>query len=143
MVVSTICKKVLVFVLLGLGGCMSAFADNSPCTMPNGSLSSTQCKKEKLEALEKELDAGYQEALEKLPRSSKWDTRETKGQLERAQRAWRVYRDENCGYVGGLQGGSSRWVTTFADDCAIEETERRIDFLNLYLEAVDGVPKIY
>ena len=96
-----------------------------------------------MKSLEKDLDSGYQEALGKLPVTSKWDTRETKGQLEKAQRAWRVYRDENCSYVGGLQGGSSKWVTTFADDCAIEETEKRIDFLSIYLQAVDGIPKVY
>ncbi len=122
---------------------MNAIADSNQCDMKNGSLNTAQCKVEKLKSLEKELDAGYREALEKLPVTSKWDARETKGQLEKAQRAWRVFRDENCGYVGGLQGGSSKWVTTFANDCAIEETERRIDFLSIYLQAADGVPKIY
>ncbi|NWB51119.1 lysozyme inhibitor LprI family protein [Pseudomonas gingeri] len=112
----TVYKKALLFILFGLGGCMNAIADNDPCGSQNGSLNTAQCKAEKLKSLEKDLDAGYQEALGKLPITSKWDARETRGQLEKAQRAWRVYRDENCSYVGGLQGGSSKWVTTFANE---------------------------
>ncbi len=121
-------RKVLVFIFIVLGGCANAIADDNPCTVGKGSLGTAQCKAEKLKSLEKELDADYQEALGKLPDSSEWDIRQTKAQLEKSQRSWLVYRNENCSYVGGLQGGSNIWVTIFADDCAIEETERRIVF---------------
>lgn len=128
---SAIYKKVLMFVLFvlfGLGGCMNAIADDDPCSTQNNSLEAAQCQIERLKHLETELNARYQEALEKLPDTNVWDARQTKDQLKKAQSAWRVYRDENCSYVGGLQGGSGRWVTIFAVDCDLEETEKRIDF---------------
>ncbi|NVZ99154.1 lysozyme inhibitor LprI family protein [Pseudomonas gingeri] len=121
-------KKTLAIMLIGLSGCMHAVADDKPCSTQNSSIGIAQCKAEKLKDLNAVLDAHYRDALNKLPEVGSEDVRKTKEQLKKAQSAWQVYRDENCSYVGGLQGGSSMWVTIFSVDCVLEETERRIEF---------------
>lgn len=121
------CKKTL-FLVISLIGCGAAHAEDSPCSAAGGSLGGAQCVAQKLTSLEGELESVYQSALDKLPDVSRRDIRKAKDQLRKAQSAWRIYRDENCDYVGGLQGGSNMSVTEFSTECALEETEKRIDF---------------
>jgi uncharacterized protein YecT (DUF1311 family) len=128
MYISKSYKKDFIFMLFGLGFCMGVFAGDGPCTTQNNSIGIAQCKAEKLKALEAELDSSYLKALDKMPGVGIGDARKNKDQLKKSQSAWKVYRDENCSYLGGLQGGSSMWVTIFTVDCVLVETEKRIDF---------------
>jgi len=107
---------------------MSAAADDGPCSTENSSLEAAQCSAEKLKLLEQQLDSSYMAALKKLPDTNHWDIRKTKDQLIKAQAAWKTYRDENCSYVGGLQGGKNMMVTDFSIECSLQETEKRIGF---------------
>lgn len=107
---------------------MNASAGDTPCAVANSSLGDAQCAAQKLTNLDAELESVYQAALEKLPDVSHRDIRKAKDQLRKAQSAWYIYRDENCDYVGGLQGGNNMSVTEFSTECALEETEKRIDF---------------
>lgn len=122
-------KKCGFFLLLSLTSCIIASAADNPCLTQNGSMETAQCMAEKLKSVEAQLDSSFQEALETRPDAGDLvDIRKTKAQLKKAQNAWRVYRNENCSYVGGLQGGSDIWVTIFSTECALHETERRIEF---------------
>ncbi|NWD66707.1 DUF1311 domain-containing protein [Pseudomonas gingeri] len=121
-------ERILFFLIVGLGGCMSAMADDGPCSTQSSSLETAQCSAEKLKYLEQKLDFSYEAALKTLPDTSRWDIRKTKGQLIKAQSAWRIYMEENCSYVGGLQGGNNMMVTEFSNECSLQETEKRIDF---------------
>jgi uncharacterized protein YecT (DUF1311 family) len=114
--------------VVSLMSCVDAAAGDSPCSVPETTLAVAQCSAEKLKKLEGDLDSVYQQALGKLPEVNNQDNRKTKDQLRKAQGAWRIYRDENCLYVGGLEGGNSMWVTEFSNECALVETEKRIDF---------------
>ncbi|NWB28424.1 lysozyme inhibitor LprI family protein [Pseudomonas gingeri] len=120
-------REMLAIGLVGVGCCLSAAADENACSS-SSSLGVAQCSAEKLKQLEEQLDSSYTAALEKLPDTSRWDVRKTKGQLIKAQAAWKSYRDENCSYMGGLQGGDNIMVTQFSDDCALDETRKRIEF---------------
>jgi uncharacterized protein YecT (DUF1311 family) len=111
-----------------LCNCIASNASDSACLTQNSSIKSAQCASEKLRAAEALLDENFQEALGKLPESSDWDIRKTKSQLEKAQEAWRIYRDENCKYIGGLKGGNNVSVTTFSTECSLHETQQRIEF---------------
>jgi uncharacterized protein YecT (DUF1311 family) len=110
--------------------CSYAKAEQNACAKQVTSEQADQCIAEKLRAAEARLDSIYRIALAKLPEADPFDNRKTKAQLKEAQEAWQVYRDENCRYIGGLQGGSSRWVSIFARECDLSETERRIKFFN-------------
>jgi uncharacterized protein YecT (DUF1311 family) len=116
------------FPLLCIFSCTNVFAADELCDTGNNSLELAQCLAGNLKVAEDRLNSIYQVSLEKLPETSEWDTRKTKGQLVKAQNAWRIYRDENCTYLGGLQGGDNMWVTIFGTECAIDETNKRIEF---------------
>ncbi|NWB51118.1 lysozyme inhibitor LprI family protein [Pseudomonas gingeri] len=122
------CRAALVFFAFSLGSCMNATADDGPCSTENSSLDAAQCAAEKLKYLEQKLESSYEAALKKMPETSNWDVRKAKKQLMKSQDAWRVYRDENCSYVGGLQGGNNMMVTDFSNECSLKETEKRIEF---------------
>ncbi|WP_416769544.1 lysozyme inhibitor LprI family protein [Pseudomonas sp. RHF3.3-3] len=122
-------RAVLVFSMLGIGSCLSVFADDQTCSL-NTTLGVAQCSGEKLKILEQQLQSSYEAALDELPETDNWDTRKTKGQLIRAQTAWKTFRDEHCSYVGGLQGGNNMMVNVFSNECAIEETKKRIGFFS-------------
>jgi uncharacterized protein YecT (DUF1311 family) len=100
-----------------------------PCTKSHN-VAEVQCLGKKIEAAEKELDQLLSATLATLPDSDSNDIRKGKAQLRKAQNAWRSYRDENCQFIGGLQGGSNLWVTHFAADCMLDETKKRIEFFN-------------
>jgi uncharacterized protein YecT (DUF1311 family) len=91
-------------------------------------LAQVQCLRKKIEATEVELDKVFNTVLTQLPDTDPYDTRKGKAQLSKAQDAWRTYRNEHCAFIGGIQGGSNLWVTHFAGDCELEETNRRIEF---------------
>jgi uncharacterized protein YecT (DUF1311 family) len=102
--------------------------NKSPCLTQSGSVETGQCAEERFQAIEKQLGLSYQDALEKLPETDSSDDRKTKDQLKKAQNAWKIYRSENCNYIGGIEGGSSLWISIFSTECAIEETKKRIEF---------------
>lgn len=107
-----------------LGG--QAFANDS-CISAVSNVDVAKCGGDQVRRRTAELDQYYQAALAKLPDESD-DPRKAKEQLVRAESAWKSFVDENCKYVGGLQGGSALYVSTFYDDCMLDELSRRIEF---------------
>ena len=97
-----------------------------PCAQSH--LAYAKCVGKSLEAANAEVDRAYQSALAELPESDPNDTRKGRNQLRRAQEAWRNYVTEQCAFVGGVQGGSNLWVTTFAGECELKETAKRLEF---------------
>jgi len=116
----------LIVILLSLIFCTNAFSSENPCS---NAIDVGNCMANQLSKDEAQLDVVYQERLKELPEVNQWDTRKTQDQLRRSQNAWRIYRDENCSYLGGTQGGSSKWVSVFVIECKVNETKNRIKFL--------------
>jgi uncharacterized protein YecT (DUF1311 family) len=109
---------------------LSAMADGTsedPCTQ-DYHLAQVQCLGKKIEAAEVDLDMVFNLVLSELPDSDSNDNRKGKAQFRKAQGAWRIYRNEHCAFIGGIQGGSNLWVTHFAGECELEETNKRIEF---------------
>jgi uncharacterized protein YecT (DUF1311 family) len=106
---------------------MAEGISEDPCTL-NYHLAQVQCLMKKIEAAEVELDNFFNAVLTQLPDTDPYDTRKGKAQLRKAQDAWRIYRNEHCAFIGGIQGGSNLWVTHFSGDCELEETNKRIEF---------------
>jgi uncharacterized protein YecT (DUF1311 family) len=102
-----------------------------------GNLQEVQCIGAYLERLDKELNRVYQLALQKMPVTSDLDTRKSREQLRKSQRAWLQFKQENCVLRGGLEGGSNLWVTHFAALCEESEVRARIKFLK---QIADDVP---
>lgn len=92
-------------------------------------LEEVQCLARYLQWLDGELNRAYQIALAKTPVKGVTDDRKSREQLRRSQRAWLKYKDENCALIGGLEGGSSLWVTHYAGLCEEREVKDRIKFL--------------
>lgn len=97
------------------------------------SIEIAQCKAAQLKAEEARLDAVYAAALAGLPERDTTDSRKGKDQLRKSQIAWLKYRNDNCDYVGGQEGGSNIWVTIMSTDCAIAETKARAIGLKKYI----------
>lgn len=76
------------------------------------------------------LKDAYRAALGAMPAQDQSDSRKSRIQLEKSEKAWKQYRDENCLLRGGLEGGNNGWVAIFSDSCRIDETESRIKFLS-------------
>lgn len=121
-------KKIVAILLLSYTAI--ATAQNDPCANENTAMAVAQCDSEKLKTAEAALDEIYQNSLKDLPdtKTYPWDRRKTKDQLEKSQSSWFIYRNENCNYLGGLQGNNSTYITIFSTECSIKETKSRIDF---------------
>jgi uncharacterized protein YecT (DUF1311 family) len=121
----------LVVFLLALAVPVIAIADDSaadPCAKDH--VAYAKCLGAKLSAADEEVERAFQVALAELPESDSEDTRKGRAQLRKAQEAWRAFANENCAYVGGLEGGSSLWVTTSAMECQLKEDKKRIAFFH-------------
>lgn len=105
-------------------------ADPQPgnCTEPSDQQQLFECRAKLQAEKSKVLDVLFAAALKRLPESGELDSRKARQQLVLAQKAWRDYVDKNCDFIGGQQGGSNPWVSYFAAECVIEETQKRIDF---------------
>ena len=114
---------------------LHAQADQNECSSYASSIEYAQCLSSKLTELRGQLDRSYRRALETVPNRSPApsDNRQTTQQLRQhlvqSQAAWQTYVDEICAYAGGVQGGSSIWVTIFQAQCLLKETRSRIDYL--------------
>jgi len=105
-----------------------AHADAQACT--DGShLEQNQCMGKQLGDLDRELNRVYKLALQVRPERDDSDDRKSREQLRKSQRAWLVYKRENCALKSGLQGGSNSWVSTFDGLCEKQELTDRIEFL--------------
>ena len=87
-----------------------------------------QCLNKRIKSLNITVDQLYNSALANMPVTDELDTRKSKAQLVKAQDAWKTYVQENCAYVGGLEGGGNLWATIFSEQCLRDEYRRRIDF---------------
>lgn len=93
------------------------------------------CQVKRLQRLNNILNQVYKAALATMPEKSDYgsmpdnDNRKEREQLRKSQRAWLIYRNEQCALEGGLQGGSNNWVSTFSSYCEEKETKLRIKFL--------------
>ena len=92
-------------------------------------LAQVQCLGRYIAFLDQELNRTYQLALKALPEQDKDDNRRSRKQLRKSERAWLLYKDEDCTLVGGVTGGSNLWVTHFAANCEVKRTRERIRFL--------------
>ncbi len=101
------------------------FAVDDTCSREGNEL---ECLDLKIQSAEGELNQRFKDALAKLPDSHPEDNRKMKLQLEKAQAAWLNFRNEHCAHVGGIEGGSNKWVTQFAGECELKETLIRIKF---------------
>lgn len=70
------------------------------------------CQDKRIQRLDDELNRVYKRALAALPDKDESDIRKGKEQLQKSQRAWLTYYEEQCALEGGLEGGSNPWVTT-------------------------------
>jgi len=86
------------------------------------------CLAHAISAEKAELDQLYSVALAKMPDNDPQDLRKSKAQLAAAQTTWGAYVQENCAYVGGLEGGANLWVSIFAQQCLRSEYAARIAF---------------
>jgi uncharacterized protein YecT (DUF1311 family) len=89
-----------------------------------------QCQGRRLKALDDELNRVYKLALAAIPEKDDQDARKDRDQLRSSERAWLSYLRENCALIGGLEGGSNSWVSTFEGDCEEKELANRIAFLS-------------
>jgi len=104
------------------------YADGQACT-GGSQLEQNQCLGKQRGDLDRELNRIYKLALQARPEQDNADDRKSRAQLRKSQRAWLVYKRENCALQGGLQGGSNAWVSTFAGLCEKQELADRIEFL--------------
>ena len=118
------------FLLLILSATHSVHADpvQTDCAAPHDQWALFKCRDKLMIEKSKALNDLYAAALESEPEPSGQDNRKGKPQLILSQKAWQTYVDANCNYVGGKQGGSNQWVSYFAQECMLEETQKRIDF---------------
>jgi uncharacterized protein YecT (DUF1311 family) len=79
-------------------------------------VSMRQCIADELHLQDLRLNRYYKRVMSRL-------TGEQKGRLREAQRLWIRYRDANCGFYGGLTGGSMDII--LAGDCTLEMTANR------------------
>lgn len=110
--------------------------DDDDCDAESGNFAQTQCLGKYLEWLDVELNRVYAGALAKMPESDPTDSRKSRGQLRKSQRAWLGYKSENCTLEGALEGGSNLWVTHFDAECEVRELRQRIHFL----KGIEGRP---
>ncbi len=96
------------------------------------------CAYHELAGAERRLARTYKNTLVMVPDSDEWDNRKTKAQLIMAQKAWLAFRDANCDFQGGQEGGASNWVDVMSTDCKIDETKKRIDYLQHYFTALSS-----
>ena len=87
-----------------------------------------QCLSQRIDNLKTIVTQLYNSALSGMPSNNDFDTRKSQAQLVKAQDSWRTYVQENCAYVGGLEGGGNLWVTIFSEQCLLDEYRKRIDF---------------
>jgi len=120
-------KRILLLLVLASS---NAVADEKDCmSRAQAHAEQDQCQLEELNRLDKELNRIYPFALKSLPVLDESDPRKQQEQLRKSQRAWLVYVQENCALEGGLEGGSSAWVSTFSSSCHKEELRKRIEYL--------------
>jgi hypothetical protein len=55
-------------------------------------------------------------------------------QAQMAQDAWKKFREENCQFIAGANGGMDIWVQANAVDCELEETYKRQELLEQILK---------
>lgn len=96
------------------------------------------CAEHELVSVERRLAKTYKDMLGQLPDEDEWDKRKTKAQLIAAQNAWLAFRDANCDFQGGQEGGANDWVSVMSTDCKIDETKKRIDYLKHYSALADS-----
>lgn len=110
--------------------------DDDGCGGPSN-LEDVQCIGAYIKDLDAELNRVYQKALAAMPELDDTDTRKTREQLRKFERAWLIFKEEDCTLIGGLTGGSNLWVTHFALDCEEKRLRERIRFLRNISEGKD------
>ena len=120
--------KLLLGALFALIAPALAAADEDTCDQSTH-LTVMECLNARIGVAAAELKVLYSATLAQRPDLDPSDIRKTRAQLLKSQEAWRNYVTAQCDLVGGLQGGSNSWVTTFAMQCVLEETKKRVDFL--------------
>ncbi len=104
--------------------------DTIDCKNPHAPIEQMICNGRELERLDKELNRIWEKALAATPKDgSTADNRKERQQLMKSQKAWNRFREEDCAFSGGLEGGTNQWVTIFAQMCEQEMYKDRIRFL--------------
>lgn len=110
-------------------GSSTLSSDERECFSHQTDEQTITCVSDRLGKREKELEALVRDVMAGMPEMDSSDNRRNREVLARSQNAWKVYRDENCRYLGGVQGGNNKWVSYFEALCLLRETNHRIDFL--------------
>jgi uncharacterized protein YecT (DUF1311 family) len=123
--------KLFSFLFLALALCssMGAHAADATCASAKDNVTQGQCLSQNLSQAETELRELVQKIEQTLPKSDMMDDRKGRPQFSKAQESWQRYRDENCRFLGGLQGGNNRAVSIFSAECMLQETKARIKVL--------------
>lgn len=101
----------------------------NPCANTPDHRAFSECEGNLYAAAQEKLKKTFEAALSRVPEADPSDSRKGRAQLHKAQEAWQHYISEHCAFVGGLEGGSNSWVTTFATECELQEMRNRIQFL--------------
>jgi uncharacterized protein YecT (DUF1311 family) len=105
-----------------------AWADADAVADPcgeGGNRQQVECLSTQIDRLRGELDRAYGAALAKLPEAGDQDRRGDRAQLRLSQTAWSQYEQANCALMGAMEGGSSSWITHFAELCEAHEIQAR------------------
>ena len=86
-----------------------------------------QCAAAELKTQDARLNRAYQAALKRL------DKPRQKAALQKAQRAWIVFRDADCASLSDPDWGTLSRVE--ANSCVLDHTARRADALEAYRQA--------
>ncbi|MHB1701064.1 MAG: lysozyme inhibitor LprI family protein [Acidobacteriaceae bacterium] len=117
------------FIFIFTSGTSNSFANETVCANAPTQVAYLGCLSSHLKNEQKNLRAYYENALKQMPKDSSFnDRRKTQSQLKKSQNAWMTYINENCAYIGGLQGGSSLMIDIFEEECLVNSTKSRINF---------------
>jgi len=139
LIIRIICVVFLASIFLTERGAAENIASENPqteaeedidCEDPPTAFDRKMCNGIEIQRLDKELNSVLEKALAATPKDGTTnDKRKERQQLIESQDAWNKFREENCAFIGGLEGGNNQWVTIFSQMCEKEMLEDRIKFL--------------
>ena len=120
-------KHSLVTALLSIVSIVSFAQAPDPCATQRNTQEIDACGVKTLKEKDKELNTAYQKLIKSLAPSDKFDDTDytsVKAQLTKAQRAWIVYRDNDC-KAQYTQSASGTIRGAVYNGCMAERTEQR------------------
>jgi uncharacterized protein YecT (DUF1311 family) len=116
---------------LAVPACAQNYSD--PCKSDAGTgRGAAECAAQKLADADRRIATTFTELLTLLP--AQVPVPSSRGQAQLAQDAWKKFREENCQFIAGANGGMDIWVQANAIDCELEETYKRQALLEQILK---------